>query len=84
MVDVKSEGKAQGFPTFGVSYNHADGTFDSFTFAAEGGFHDWQQYIGDYVVTQDYVSIDYTLTFGGAEHVWYDNVVLIPCVGVTG
>ena len=75
-VFVKSEGKAKGFPTYSAIFHHADGTSETVTFPAEGGFHDWQQYESVFTVSQDYVSIEVVLTFGGAEHVWFDDVFL--------
>ena len=76
-VFVKSEGKAQDSPTYSATFYHADGSSETFTFPAEGGFHDWQLYSADYHVMQDYVSVEITLTFGGAEHIWFDDVQFI-------
>jgi hypothetical protein len=80
-VFVKSEGKAQDFPTYSATFYHADGTSEVFTFAAEGGFHNWLEYTGEYSVLQDYVSAKITLTFGGAEHIWFDDVRFIATAG---
>jgi hypothetical protein len=75
-IAIKSDGKDQGYPAISTIYHHADGTTETFTTLGMGGFHDWEVYISSYTVSQDYVSIEVVLTFGGAEKIWFDAASL--------